>query len=104
MPADEDVLSKAQFEAARMLIARLRSEATDELFDLDQLGMTWADPEGLICAVCEDGTTISVGDLLYGAIVLLWSSLSERAEAGDEPVIDVVQRLGLGLALNEPGP
>lgn len=96
------VLTEGQFRSAQMLIARLLAEGEGRSFNFSEVGLQWDMPDNTICAHYEDGTVLSVGDVMYGAIVLLWSTLIERAELADEPIVDAISRLGLGLALHDP--
>lgn len=101
---DEQPLTSAQWAAARLVISRLRSEAAQEEFTFEELGVTWLDTDDLVCAVQEDGGMIRHGDMLHAAIVLLWSMIVERSEFEDAHPSLVVSQLALGLANAEPAP
>lgn len=95
-------LTEGQFRAAQMLIARLLAEGEGRPFEFAEVGLQWDMPDTALCAHYEDGTLLSVGDVMYGAIVLLWSTLIERAELADESILESISRLGLGLAMHNP--
>lgn len=102
MPDDKDVLTPAQFAAARMLIARLGAEAAEEEFSEELLGIHWLANKDMVCAETEEGEFLLAGDFLYAAIVLLWSMVVGSAEANGQDTADIVSRLALGLASHEP--
>lgn len=95
-------LTREQFAAARMLMARLGAEATGLPFCEEELGISWQPNDDILCATTEDGLQLLAGDFLYAAIVLLWSMVMGSAEASDTPPAEVVSRLALGLASHEP--
>lgn len=97
-----DPLDREIFEAARMLIARLRSEAAREDFDFASLGITWQESGGPYVAITDVGVKITGTDVLTAALVLLWSLCVARAEDENVSVGDVIATLGLRLALFEP--
>lgn len=85
-----------------MLIARLRCEAAEEAFDFRSIGMEWLSPEDQVCARTESGQDIRASDVLFAAIILLWSEMKEKAEMLEVHPSVIVARLGLGLALSDP--
>lgn len=99
---DEGAFTHPQWEAARLLIARARSEAAGDEFDLEELGITWIEVDNLVCAFTDSGAAISVGDILHASIVLLWSAISAASDYGSASPAEIVARLGLGLAAHEP--
>lgn len=95
-------LTMDQWQAARMLLARLRSEAAHEDLHFEELGITWLAPDDLICATTDAGHVIRMGDLVLAALVLLWSQVLDTADIeGVGPEV-VIARLGLGLLSMEP--
>lgn len=98
----DELLSRAQFEAARMLVARLHAEAQNVDFDVSDLGWTWLTPDDQICAVSEEGVELRQGDVVYAAVVLLWSMAVGAAMSQTVTVDRVIERLGLGVASHEP--
>lgn len=99
---EQSLLTIGQFRAAQMLVARMISESSGYDFEFEEIGVTWVGPDDFICAVAEDGTMMRVGDVIYAAIVLLWSTVLERAESSGENVTAVLGRMGVGLALHDP--
>lgn len=101
---NKDPLTPEQWAAARMLTARLRSEAVQEDFSFEDLGIEWLITDDVICARTDMGDDIRLGDLFYASIVMLWSMIvSYAADTGQHP-LHVVGQLGIGLAQNEPTP
>lgn len=99
---DNNPLTAEQWVAARMLVARLRSEAAFEPFDFEELGVTWLATDDVICASADTGEQMRLGDIFYAAIVMLWSLVIAHAEETGEHPLDVISQLGIGLALNDP--
>lgn len=94
--------NRPQWEAARMLVARLGAEANGTELAFSQIGMTWMDIPDQVCAVTDDGVDILTGELVYAAMVMLWSIILDRAEEeGVEPSM-ILADLGLNLAKVEP--
>lgn len=102
MANTENVLTTEQWAAARLLVARLRSEAAYEPFFLEDLGVDWLVTEDLVCATTDTGESIRLGDMLYAAIVMMWSLVVAQADETCTPPIEIVAQLGLGLASHEP--
>lgn len=99
---NENVLTKPQFDSARMLVARLHAEAAGTNFDVEDVGWEWLTPDDAVCALTDDGVELRQGDVLYSAIVLLWSMVVTCAQAEDTTVDAVISRLALGVASHEP--
>lgn len=95
-------LSEGQFRAAQMFIARLLAEGEGRVFDFEDVGLNWELSDSTTCAHYDDGTELTVGDVMYGAIMLVWSTIVDRAEIAGETVLESLSRLGLGLALYDP--
>lgn len=85
-----------------MLVARMITESSGMPFEFGEIGVTWVSPDDRICAVAEDGTMMRVGDVIYAAIVLLWSTVLERAESSGEETAAILGRMGVGLAMHDP--
>jgi hypothetical protein len=98
----EPILTRPQFDAARMLVARLHAEAANIPFDVKDVGWTWLTADDAVCAVADDGTELRQGDVLYAAVVLLWSMVVSCADSQARPIDAVIAQLGLGVASNEP--
>lgn len=88
-----------EFEAARMFVARLRSEAAQEPFDFAQLGLTWTELAKLPLAVTEEGMTISAESFVRAALVLLWTLI---VETNEDDQIRAVSELGVAVARHAP--
>lgn len=99
---DKEPLNAAQWAAARMLIARLRSEAAYEPFDFGEIGVTWLATDDVICATTDSGELLRLGDVFYAAIVMLWSLVIAHADATGEHPVDIVAQLGIGVAQHDP--
>jgi hypothetical protein len=97
-----DVFTQSQWAAARILIARTRAEAAGQEFDLEQLGVWWTELDDTLCATTDTGIDISVGDVLQASVILLWSAILAASDYAQITPVEVIQRLGLGLAQNEP--
>lgn len=102
MSNDQPVLTEGQFRAAQMYIARLLAEGEGRVFEFEEVGLQWVLADNTICAHYDDGTMLTVGDVMYGAIMLVWSTIVDRAELANETVLQALSRLGLGLALYNP--
>lgn len=103
MDEDEDAsnevqFTKAQFEAARFIVARLRAEAAGEPFDIEQAGYTW-NPDDPVVMMSEHGTMIHGTDLLQACLVLLWGFIET-----DDPILaaSTVSIMGLSIAMADP--
>ena len=94
----QETITAEQWAAARMLVARLRSEASQQEFDFADLGITWVQNNDPICATVDDGTMIRTSDLLYANVVLMWTLVIDRATYEGVEAAEIVNRLGLGLA------
>lgn len=102
MPDTDHPLTTEQWAAARMLVARLRSEAAFEPFDFDDIGVRWLATDDVVCAVNDSGDQMRLGDVFYAAIVMMWSLVVAHAAETDQAPLDVIGQLGIGLALNDP--
>lgn len=99
---DDKPLNAEQWAAARMLVARLRSEAAYEPFNFEDIGVTWLATDDVICATADTGELMRLGDVFYAAIVMMWSLVVAHAEETGEHPLDVIGQLGIGLALHDP--
>lgn len=94
-------LERGTFDAARLIIARLRSEAAGEDFDFDEVGWEWLEATVTPVARNERGV-VDTNDVFTAALVLLWSVVCARAIEHGRPVTEMIGELGLRLALFEP--
>lgn len=85
-----------------MFIARLLAEGEGRAFEFADVGLNWDLNDNTICAHYDDGTMLTVGDMMYGAIMLVWSTIVDRSELANETILESLSRLGLGLALYDP--
>lgn len=102
MGSSQERFTRAQFEAARMFVARLRAEASQEVFEFGQIGMRWVPTGDPVVAVTEDEVMLRAGDFVRAALVMLWSLLIEHGEADLVDPAVLVTRLGISLAQYEP--
>lgn len=98
----EPLLTPGQFAAAQMLMARMIAESSGEEFKFSDIGMTWISADDRVCAVQDDGNMIRVGDVIYAAIVMLWSTLLERSQSSGEEMSLILSRMGISLAFHDP--
>lgn len=96
--------SPPQYEAARFIIARLRSEAAGEKFEPSDLGIRFTRFGNLPLAVIDDTHVVTGTDFVRSALLMVWSLVSEIAEDADADPIEVIQAIALSLAENEPEP
>lgn len=94
--------SKEQWEAARILIARLQSEANGDQFSYEALGVKWLSPSDDPCATNDAGEVLLTSDFLFALFALLWSLIHQQADAIGGTPNDVIAQLGLYLALADP--
>lgn len=95
-------LTPEQYDAARLLVARLRSEAAREWFSFEEIGMDWSETNDPVVVTTDAGHDIRTSDLFYGAMVLLWSLCNAHAARNGVDVTDVIADVGVHLALAEP--
>lgn len=87
-----------------MFVARMRAEANQEIFEFDDIGMTWLpdlNGDDPVVAVVDD-YPLTAGDFVRAALVMLWSMLLETAQFQDLDPGALVTQLGLSLAQYEP--
>lgn len=99
---DDEIFTRQQHAAARILIAQLGCLADGQEFEPAILGASWLPDQPLLRL--DDGTLLSAQDLLHAAMTLVWSLLAvEAGRYGEHTPQKAVARLGLGLAsLVEP--
>ena len=102
--ADDQIFTKEQFHAARVMIAQLRCEANHENFDQKSLGIKISEEtSNAVLMRLEDGTEVTVQQTLQAYLTMVWSLLVEQAVRwGEDSALPGVGRLGLGLAKHEP--
>lgn len=98
----EAMMTPEQYDAARLLVARLRSEAAREWFSFEEIGMIWQETNDPVVVTTDAGHEIRASDLFYGSMVLLWSLVNAHALRNSVDVSAVVADLGLHLAAAEP--
>lgn len=84
-----------------MFIARLGAEAAEEYFEFDNIDMFW-NPLGDPVVAVKGDMLIHSTDVLRSALVLLWSLITDHSDASGELPSEIVAKLGLALAQNEP--
>lgn len=97
----EDRLNPPQYELARMLIARLGAEASGDYFEFDTIDMMW-NPLGDPVVAIKGELLIHSTDMLRASLILLWSMVVDHSDHTGETPSEVVAKLGLALAQNEP--
>lgn len=103
MQDGEEDLDRAQFEAARMLVARLLVETTSTTFEPEILGMDFAPLGDPVMAVTDEDIVIRGCDFVRAALVLLWSCVSTVAALTNGwTEADVIGSLGITLAKHAP--
>lgn len=104
MDQTDDVLTPAQWTAARMFVAQLGASAREEEgeFDFDAIGMEVLPVEDISLILTAEHE-ITVGDAMYAAKVLIWSLLAAFAEEEGIDMETAVSHLGMRLAMVEPG-
>jgi hypothetical protein len=97
----DDRFTAAQYEIGRMFVARLGAEAVGEYFEFDSIDLMW-NPLGDPVVAIKGELLIHSTDLLRASLVLLWSVIIEHSEETEEAPSEIVAKLGLALAQNEP--
>lgn len=97
----DDRLTSRQYEIARMLVARLNAEAAGDYFEFDSIDMVW-NPLGDPAVAMKGNLLIHSTDLLRATLIMLWSVIVEFSDMTDQEPSEVVAKLGLALAQNEP--
>lgn len=91
-----------QHRAAAIFVARLATlaEKPPTPFESRQIGMRWIHGAvGLPVAECDDGVKISAADFVLAAVEVAWRLTNEIR---DEERAELIQRVGLALALEAP--
>ena len=98
----EEAFTQAQWEAGRLLVARLQAEASGWDYDESLLGVTWKKVTSPVVGRFDTGTEFTESDLLHSSMAMLWYALVETALVSGEDPADVVGKLGVALANYEP--
>jgi hypothetical protein len=99
---DYQAFSPSEFDAARFFVARLASENEGRQFTPDEIGLSWS-PLDPVLAFTEDGAhPLHATDFVRSALIIIWSLISEMANASGQDTSQVLSGLGIGVAAAEP--
>lgn len=90
--------NRGQFEAARIMIARLAKEMTQEMFTGEDVGLNWLPLGDPLLAVTDEGTGIRGTDFVRAGLVLALTGIVETAQLKGIPIEEAISAMGLKVA------
>lgn len=90
--------TRGQFEAARIMIARLAKELTQELFMGEEIGLNWLPLGDPLIAVTAEGVPVRGTDFVRAGLVLTLTGIIESAQLKGTSVGEAISAMGLKVA------
>lgn len=97
------ILTTPQWHALRLIIHRLRCEAAQEPFVLEDIGQSWLPSTDVVVATADDGKVpIAESDLMFAVIMTCWTLITTVAETRGVDAGSVISEFALEVAAVEP--